>query len=119
MEFNVFDFPGSGVAMTMYNLDDSIRDFARASMNYGLARKYPVYLSTKNTILKAYDGEWKDGKPNWQIKMKLEMDVDLRIVGFNYGTKGTKNENVINCFTGKIQGIYLIEDFINNEIDNW
>jgi isocitrate dehydrogenase len=60
MEFNVLDFPGSGVAMTMYNLDDSIRDFARASMNYGLARKYPVYLSTKNTILKAYDGRFKD-----------------------------------------------------------
>jgi isocitrate dehydrogenase len=60
MEFNVFDFPGSGVAMTMYNLDDSIRDFARASMNYGLARNYPVYLSTKNTILKAYDGRFKD-----------------------------------------------------------
>jgi isocitrate dehydrogenase len=60
MEFNVFDFPGSGVAMAMYNLDDSIRDFARASMNYGLARKYPVFLSTKNTILKAYDGRFKD-----------------------------------------------------------
>ena len=60
MEFNVFDFPGGGVAMAMYNLDDSIRDFARASMNYGLARKYPVYLSTKNTILKAYDGRFKD-----------------------------------------------------------
>ena len=60
MEFNVFDFPGSGVAMAMYNLDDSIRDFARASMNYGLNRKYPVYLSTKNTILKAYDGRFKD-----------------------------------------------------------
>ena len=60
MEFNVFDFPGSGVAMTMYNLDESIRDFARASLNYGLARKYPVYLSTKNTILKAYDGRFKD-----------------------------------------------------------
>jgi isocitrate dehydrogenase len=60
MEFNVFDFPSSGVAMTMYNLDDSIRDFARASMNYGLARKYPVFLSTKNTILKAYDGRFKD-----------------------------------------------------------
>ena len=60
MEFNVFDFPGSGVAMTMYNLDESIRDFARASFNYGIARKYPVYLSTKNTILKAYDGRFKD-----------------------------------------------------------
>ena len=60
MEFEVFDFPGAGVAMGMYNLDDSIRDFARASMRYGLNRKYPVYLSTKNTILKAYDGQFKD-----------------------------------------------------------
>ncbi|MFZ9542789.1 MAG: NADP-dependent isocitrate dehydrogenase [Candidatus Nanopelagicaceae bacterium] len=60
MEFNVFDFPSSGVAMAMYNLDDSIRDFARASFNYGLTRKYPVFLSTKNTILKAYDGRFKD-----------------------------------------------------------
>ncbi|MBU7590451.1 MAG: NADP-dependent isocitrate dehydrogenase [Sphingopyxis terrae] len=56
----VFQFPSSGVAMAMYNLDDSIRDFARASMNYGLARGWPVYLSTKNTILKAYDGRFKD-----------------------------------------------------------
>ena len=60
MEFNVFDFPSAGVAMAMYNLDDSIRDFARASFNYGLIRKYPVFLSTKNTILKAYDGRFKD-----------------------------------------------------------
>jgi len=60
IEHEVFKAPGSGVAMAMYNLDDSIRDFARASMNYGLARKYPVYLSTKNTILKAYDGRFKD-----------------------------------------------------------
>jgi isocitrate dehydrogenase len=58
--FEVFQSPGSGVAMAMYNLDDSIRDFARASLNYGLARNYPVYLSTKNTILKAYDGRFKD-----------------------------------------------------------
>ncbi|PZU11146.1 MAG: NADP-dependent isocitrate dehydrogenase [Sphingobium sp.] len=56
----VFDFPGSGVALAMYNLDDSIRDFARASFNYGLNLKWPVYLSTKNTILKAYDGRFKD-----------------------------------------------------------
>ena len=56
----VFDFPSSGVAMGMYNLDDSIRDFARASLNYGLSRQWPVYLSTKNTILKAYDGQFKD-----------------------------------------------------------
>ena len=60
LEHTVFDFPGSGVAMAMYNLDDSIRDFARASLNYGIKRKYPVYLSTKNTILKAYDGRFKD-----------------------------------------------------------
>jgi isocitrate dehydrogenase len=60
VELNVFDFPGGGVAMAMYNLDDSIRDFARASMRYGLDRGYPVYLSTKNTILKAYDGRFKD-----------------------------------------------------------
>jgi isocitrate dehydrogenase len=60
IEHEVFDFPGGGVAMAMYNLDDSIRDFARASFNYGLARNFPVYLSTKNTILKAYDGRFKD-----------------------------------------------------------
>jgi isocitrate dehydrogenase len=60
IEHEVFDFPGGGVAMAMYNLDESIRDFARASFNYGLARNYPVYLSTKNTILKAYDGRFKD-----------------------------------------------------------
>ena len=60
IEKEVFKSPGSGVAMAMYNLDDSIRDFARASLNYGLIRNYPVYLSTKNTILKAYDGRFKD-----------------------------------------------------------
>ena len=58
--FEVFQAPGAGVAMAMYNLDESIRDFARASLNYGLTRQYPVYLSTKNTILKAYDGRFKD-----------------------------------------------------------
>ena len=60
IEHEVFRSPGAGVAMGMYNLDDSIRDFARASLNYGLQRGYPVYLSTKNTILKAYDGRFKD-----------------------------------------------------------
>src|SRR5512133_2719281 len=60
IEHEVFQSPGGGVAMAMYNLDDSIRDFARASMNYGLQREYPVYLSTKNTILKVYDGRFKD-----------------------------------------------------------
>jgi isocitrate dehydrogenase len=60
IEREVFRAPGGGVALAMYNLDDSIRDFARASLNYGLARGYPVYLSTKNTILKVYDGRFKD-----------------------------------------------------------
>ncbi|MEO1090444.1 MAG: NADP-dependent isocitrate dehydrogenase [Pseudomonadota bacterium] len=60
IELKIFDFPGGGVAMGMYNLDDSIRDFARACFNYGLSRNYPVYLSTKNTILKKYDGRFKD-----------------------------------------------------------
>ena len=60
IEHDVFDAPGSGVAMAMYNLDESIAEFARASLNYGLLRGYPVYLSTKNTILKAYDGRFKD-----------------------------------------------------------
>jgi isocitrate dehydrogenase len=60
IEREVFQAPGAGVTMAMYNLDDSIRDFARASLNYGLARGYPVYLSTKNTILKVYDGRFKD-----------------------------------------------------------
>jgi len=60
MEIEVYQFPGAGVALAMYNLDESIRDFARASLRYGLSRGYPVYLSTKNTILKAYDGRFKD-----------------------------------------------------------
>jgi isocitrate dehydrogenase len=60
IELDVYDFPSGGVAMSMYNLDDSIRDFARASMRYGLDRGYPVYLSTKNTIMKRYDGRFKD-----------------------------------------------------------
>jgi isocitrate dehydrogenase len=60
IEFEVARYPGSGVAMGMYNFDDSIRDFARATMRYALARRYPLYLSTKNTILKAYDGRFKD-----------------------------------------------------------
>jgi isocitrate dehydrogenase len=60
IELEVYDFPGGGVAMAMYNLDDSIRDFARASLRYGLDRGFPVYLSTKNTIMKRYDGRFKD-----------------------------------------------------------
>jgi isocitrate dehydrogenase len=86
MEFNVFDFPGSGVAMTMYNLDQSIRDFARASFNYGISRKYPVYLSTKNTILKAYDGRFKDifaevFESEFKSEfMKLGLEYDHRLI---------------------------------------
>ena len=60
IEHKVFNYPGSGVALAMYNLDDSIREFARATFNYALNRNYPAYLSTKNTILKAYDGRFKD-----------------------------------------------------------
>ncbi|MGH6800589.1 MAG: NADP-dependent isocitrate dehydrogenase, partial [Methylocella sp.] len=60
IERKVYDYPGPGVSLAMYNLDESIRDFARASMNFGLMRKYPVYLSTKNTILKSYDGRFKE-----------------------------------------------------------
>lgn len=72
----VFQFPSSGVAMAMYNLDDSIRDFARASMNYGLARKWPVYLSTKNTIMKAYDGRFKDlFEEVFQTEFKEQFDA--------------------------------------------
>jgi isocitrate dehydrogenase len=76
LELNVFDFPSSGVAMGMYNLDESIRDFARASLRYGLNRNYPVYLSTKNTILKAYDGQFKDIFQNvFDTEFKAEFDA--------------------------------------------
>jgi len=81
MEMNVFDFPSSGVAMAMYNLDDSIRDFARASFRYGLARSFPVYLSTKNTILKAYDGRFKD---IFQEVFDAEFKADFMAKGLTY-----------------------------------
>jgi len=81
MEFDVFDFPGGGVAMGMYNLDDSIRDFARASMRYGLNRNYPVYLSTKNTILKAYDGRFKD---LFQEVFDAEFKDEFEAAGLTY-----------------------------------
>jgi isocitrate dehydrogenase len=81
MEFNVFDFPGGGVAMAMYNLDASIRDFARASMRYGLERKLPVYLSTKNTILKAYDGRFKD---IFAEVYEAEFKADFDAAGLTY-----------------------------------
>ncbi|MBX9873572.1 MAG: NADP-dependent isocitrate dehydrogenase, partial [Beijerinckiaceae bacterium] len=75
IEKEVFKAPDAGVAMAMYNLDESIRDFARASLNYGLIRKYPVYLSTKNTILKTYDGRFKDiFEEIYQAEFKAEFD---------------------------------------------
>ncbi|MEI8057241.1 MAG: NADP-dependent isocitrate dehydrogenase [Actinomycetes bacterium] len=81
IEMNVFDFPGGGVAMAMYNLDDSIRDFARASLRYGLSRNYPVYLSTKNTILKAYDGRFKD---IFAEVFEAEFKADFDAAGITY-----------------------------------
>jgi isocitrate dehydrogenase len=81
MEFHVADFPGGGVGMGMYNFDDSIRDFARASFRYGLARHYPVYLSTKNTILKAYDGRFKD---LFAEIFETEFADDFKAAGLTY-----------------------------------
>lgn len=81
MELEVFKFPSSGVAMAMYNLDDSIRDFARASMRYALDRKYPLYLSTKNTILKAYDGRFKD---LFAEVFEAEFKSDYEAAGITY-----------------------------------
>ena len=81
IEFEVFKFQGAGVAMGMYNLDGSIRDFARASMNYGIARKYPVFLSTKNTILKAYDGRFKD---LFQEIYEAEFKAKFEALGITY-----------------------------------
>ena len=81
IELEVYDFPGGGVAMAMYNLDASIRDFARASMRYGLDRGYPVYLSTKNTILKRYDGRFKD---LFQEIYDAEFKADFEAAGITY-----------------------------------
>ena len=81
IEHEVYQFPGGGVALAMYNLDDSIRDFARASFRYGLAREYPVYLSTKNTILKAYDGRFKD---LFQEVFDAEFKAEFGSLGLTY-----------------------------------
>jgi len=81
IELDVYDFPGGGIALAMYNLDDSIRDFARASMRYGLNRGYPVYLSTKNTILKRYDGRFKD---LFEEVYESEFKSDFEAAGVTY-----------------------------------
>ncbi len=81
IELDVYDFPSSGIAMAMYNLDDSIRDFARASLRYGLDRNYPVYLSTKNTILKRYDGRFKD---IFEEVYEAEFKADFEAAGITY-----------------------------------
>ena len=81
IEVDVFDFPGSGVALAMYNLDESIRDFARASLRYGLDRGLPVYMSTKNTILKRYDGRFKD---LFQMVFDAEFKQDFDAAGLTY-----------------------------------
>lgn len=81
IEHEVYQAPGAGVAMAMYNLDQSIIDFARASMNYGLNRGYPVYLSTKNTILKAYDGRFKD---LFQKVYEEEFEAEFKKKGIHY-----------------------------------
>jgi isocitrate dehydrogenase len=81
IELDVYDFPSGGVAMSMYNLDDSIRDFARASMRYGLDRAYPVYLSTKNTIMKRYDGRFKD---LFAEVYETEFQADFEAAGIFY-----------------------------------
>jgi len=81
IEHEVFDYPGGGVALAMYNLDESIVEFARASLTYGLARNYPVYLSTKNTILKAYDGRFKD---IFQHIYETEFVERYKVAGITY-----------------------------------
>jgi isocitrate dehydrogenase len=81
IELDVYDFPGGGVALAMYNLDDSIREFAQASMRYGLERGYPVYLSTKNTILKRYDGRFKD---IFEEVYEAEFKADFEAAGITY-----------------------------------
>ena len=81
IEHEIFTYPGGGVAMGMYNLDESIREFARASLAYGLQRNYPVYLSTKNTILKAYDGRFKD---LFQEVFDAEFATAFKAAGITY-----------------------------------
>ncbi|HLB20689.1 MAG TPA: NADP-dependent isocitrate dehydrogenase [Solirubrobacteraceae bacterium] len=81
IELDVYDFPSGGIALAMYNLDDSIRDFARASLRYGLDRAYPVYLSTKNTILKRYDGRFKD---IFEEVYESEFKSDFEAAGITY-----------------------------------
>jgi isocitrate dehydrogenase len=81
VELDVYDFPGAGISMAMYNLDDSIREFARASLRYGLDRGFPVYMSTKNTILKRYDGRFKD---LFAEIYEAEFKADFEAAGLTY-----------------------------------
>jgi isocitrate dehydrogenase len=81
IELDVYDFPGGGISMAMYNLDESIRDFARASLRYGLDRNFPVYMSTKNTILKRYDGRFKD---IFAEVYEAEFKADFEAAGITY-----------------------------------
>ncbi|MEO0920593.1 MAG: NADP-dependent isocitrate dehydrogenase, partial [Pseudomonadota bacterium] len=93
-EYEIFDAPTSGVAMGMYNLDKSIEDFARASLNYGLQRKVPVYLSTKNTIMKVYDGRFKDIFLELRLELflinVLENVFEAAVIDFHDGVLGRK-----------------------------
>ncbi|HLM84943.1 MAG TPA: NADP-dependent isocitrate dehydrogenase [Solirubrobacteraceae bacterium] len=101
IELEVYDFRGAGIAMAMYNLDDSIRDFARACMRYGLERRYPVYMSTKNTILKRYDGRFKD---IFAEVYENEFESDFKAAGITYEHR-LIDDMVASCL--KWEGGYL------------
>jgi len=119
-EFEVFNFTGPGVALSMYNLDDSIRDFARACMNYGLNRKWPVYLSTKNTILKSYDGRFKDlfdeiYKKEFQEKFKeRKINYEHRLIDDMVASAMKWNGNYIwacKNYDGDVQSDTIAQGF--------
>ena len=102
-EHEVFNFDGPGIALSMYNLDKSIREFAQACLNYGLARKWPVYFSTKNTILKAYDGRFKDlfeevyqKEFKDKINFKIGKGFDLFKKKMDNKKNDIKNEIIVN-----------------------
>ena len=109
IEHEVFNFPGSGVAMGMYNLDESIRGFARACMIYGLSKKWPVYLSTKDTILKAYDGRFNDiFQEVYEKEFKAEMDKIGTVYEHRPGRTVTEADNVaFTTMTMNTQALHL------------